>query len=119
MKIDQQIETATTQLSALIDALNGMIAELPDNPRIHRMNDKCFVVSKSNLGDNWTPEHHDFKWQYRAVIASIQRAKAVDAITTLRNIIAAGKVRYPDCQQYVTLHADVVANLKTLLSDAG
>ena len=48
--IDQQIETATSQLSALIDALNGMIAALPDNPRIHRMNDRCFVVSKKDLG---------------------------------------------------------------------
>ena len=98
-----------------------MIAALPDNPRIHRMNDRCFVVSKKDLGDNWTPEHHDFQWQYRAVIASIQRAKAVDAIAALRAIVAAGKVRYPNCpsdnsHKYVNLHPDVIANLKTLLT---
>ena len=119
MKIDQQIETATAQLSVLIDALNGMIAELPDNPRIHRKNDKCFVISKSDLGNNWSAEHHDFKWQYREVIARIQKAKALDALAVLRNIIAAGKLQYPGCQEYVNLHPDVIANLKTLLSDAG
>ncbi len=118
MKIDQQIETATAQLSALIEALNAMIAALPDNPRVSRINDKAFVIRKSDLGDNWTPEHHDFKWQYRAIIAAIQRAKAVDAIAALRKIIAAGKVRYSDCQEFVHLHPDVIANLQTLLTNA-
>jgi len=118
MKIDRQIEIATAQLSALIAALNELIAALPDNPRIHRMNDKCFTVSWKDLGNNWTPEHHNFKWQYQAVIASIQRAKTVDAIATLRRIIAAGKVRYPSHEQYVNLHPDVIANLQTLLTDA-
>jgi hypothetical protein len=114
MKIDQQIKVVNEQLTALVNSLNAMIAALPDNPRIQRLGKQCFVVRSKDVGNNWAPEHHDFRWQYQAIIKTIQKARTDNAIGALQDIIASKKVKGSGCS--VNLHPDVVTNLKTLLS---
>ncbi len=114
-EIAQQITETTAQLHGLIEQLSAMIAALPDNPRINRINDKCFIVSFKDLGRNWTPEYHDFRCQYRAIIRAMQRSKSIDALRTLRRIIGAQQVSNESGKGYTKLHPDVIVNLQKLL----
>ncbi len=111
--ITKQIDAAAAQLAELIEQLTAMIAALPENPRIRRINEKCFIISSKDLGGNWAPEHHDFRCQYRAVIVAMQRSN--NALAALKNIITAGKVQYESGKGFVRLHPDVIVNLQKLL----
>lgn len=119
--IQREIKEATKRLAVLIDTLQAMIAELPDNPRINRLSKNCFTIRSKDLGNNWTPEHHDFKWQYNAIIVDLQNRGPMDAMSKLQAIIGSGKVHRPGSPvspaygNYVNLHPDVITNLRTLL----
>jgi hypothetical protein len=91
-----------------------MIADLPDNPKINRVTTKCFVMKSSDLGRNWSPEYHDFRIQYKSVIFCIKRSRNV--IAALRQITINKKVQTSH-GNFITLHPEVIANLKTLLTE--
>jgi len=108
--------TAAAKLRHVVNALTRKIEDLPDNPRIKRLTRNCFVVSSRDLGSNWTPTHHDFKAQYRLIVAAIQRASAGRAFAVLRNIVREQQIK-PLRRQPLTLHPDVVAHLTTLIKE--
>jgi hypothetical protein len=64
-KIQAAVADLEQRLADLKTAINDELESLPDNPKIKRLNDQCFVVSSKELGKNWSPGFHDFKDQYR------------------------------------------------------
>jgi hypothetical protein len=111
----EQIDTATQQATELVEALNARIESLPDNPRIKRLGANCFTISNKDLGNNWTPAHHDFKQQYRLIVKALQQARTIDAIAVLQQIVAQGRVRDGNSKNHINLHPDVIVHLRTLL----
>lgn len=108
-----QFKTVAEQLDQLVNNLVAAILALPDNPRITRVSNNCFVLCSKDLGNNWTPTHHDFKKQYQLIVDTIRRSHAIDAMDTLQRIINEGKIK--DGTNKVNLHPDVIEHLKTLL----
>jgi len=100
-----------TKIQALKADMISQIESLPDNPRINRIGDRgnCFVMSSKDLGDNWTPEYHDFKWQYNKIVEWINKFTAKRAIDILEEIVRRGSVRISKRTYY--FHPDVVAKL--------
>lgn len=54
--------------------LANQIKNLPDNPKIKRMNTPTgvFIISYQNLENNLSPEYYDFKIQYQQISEMIQ-----------------------------------------------
>ena len=48
--------------------LTWQMERLPDNPRISRLGYDCFTISSKDLGTVWSPEYHDFKYQYHILL---------------------------------------------------
>ena len=113
-----ELVKAARKMRRLVAALTTKIEELPDNPRIKRLPGpaSCFVMRASDLGNNWTPAHHDFQVQYRAIKAALQAVKPMRVMGRLRTIIRTGQiVGSKKMGDKIILHKDVIAHLKTLL----
>jgi len=130
-QINSDIQEAIKAAEDAIAKVFDIIQSLPDNEKIQRLNKSCFVVMKSNLGNNWTPEHHDFKFQYNAVCLAVKRVDISKAYNKLKEIVETGKVVVTS-EGYaenpfslkvekgggkfvLNLHKEVVENLKTVL----
>ncbi len=86
---------AGKRINRIKAGLKEQILALPDNPNITRLGEsgKCFAMSSSKLGGNWSPEYHDFREQYQILINLIDAVDAVNLPAELAKIIATGKVR--------------------------
>lgn len=111
-----EIEGAITQFTKkwirLKTKLENAILSLPDNPKIRRLDDRCFVLSFSDLGNNWTPFFHDFKQQYKKLVAIIDHAEPTTITPTLRAIIETG-IYYHHGHTY-RFNPAVIGHLQTL-----
>ena len=112
------LEDASEYLDKLIkvikEVLIAKLPKLPDNSCISRINDRCFIMNKSDLGNRWSPEYHDFKFQYGLIIKYIKRSDSNNIITSLKANLDQGFVRI-DQVKWV-LHPEVIKNIKDLLS---
>ncbi|MCK5563671.1 MAG: hypothetical protein KAJ07_00355 [Planctomycetes bacterium] len=87
----ETIEEVVGELALVSLALRARVAQLPDNPKINRINDRCFVISSKDLGPEsiLCPIYHDHKHQYGLVCDFIKKAiksnpyKAVATITDM------------------------------------
>lgn len=75
------------------ESIQGYIKCLPDNPRIRRLSKNAFVIMSRDLGDVWSPEYHDFQWQYRQVLLKLENASSITGFrSTLSNIVTSGVI---------------------------
>ena len=118
-QIEKEIDRHNTAMDRILSQLKQKILDLPDNPRINRINSKCFTMKFSDLNNNWTPVHHDFKAQYRYVVDVITKALPQNKIKTLKDIIQNKLLRINDSgskwAHTIRLHPDVVNYLSTLV----
>jgi len=130
--IVREIVRHKAEMDRLVSAFKARIAELPDNPRIQRLSPKCFVASfsdvtanqtvertdgsKTHIGSNWSPEHHDFKEQYRHLIELVSRSSD-RPIQIVYDAIKSGRIRVGEPKYTITLHPDVVWHLRELLAE--
>ena len=118
-QLQEQANQFKMRAAELVEKLRKEILALPDNPRISRAtgNPRCFVMSSSNLGDNWSAEYHDFGHQHRLLADAVDRAGPLKAAETLRTIARQGYVRTPcyNTPRKQKLHPDVVAQIEGLL----
>lgn len=115
-------ERERRRVEAVLKAeLRRRVLSLPDNPAIKRVSDNGFTATFSNLGGNWSVEHHNFATAYRLVAEIIDRAESpLSAIRQIRRAIIEKKVVVKSNSQgwtnyAVGLHPKVVAGLKTVL----
>ena len=118
MSLQAEYANATATLQKVVDAIEAKIMSLPDNPRITRLSPQAFTISSKDLGNNWSPEHHDFKRQYRIIVDAIKRANVGRALIVLKEIIDK-QVVVIGGRQNLRLHPDVVQYLTTLLVEDG
>lgn len=94
----------------LRDALN----DLPDNPKIERLNHNCFIMSSKDLSNkNWSVEYYDFKRQYREIIKVIDKTSIDRLDKVMSKIIKTGIIE--DKRNYhnrVILNPSVVEFLR-------
>lgn len=115
MNICSQILSTKRQLKDLVKSLCAEILALPDNPRIKRINKRCFIISSKDLLNNWSPEHHDFAWQYREIVGCIINSPSSKCLKILEKMIRTQTIK---TQGYSTrLHPDVIENLKMVMGD--
>ena len=119
--IKKETERHAQIMSELIGQLKTHILSLPDNPRISRINSKCFTISSKNLGNNWSAEHHDFKKQYNLIVKELETSEPANIFKKFQTIISEGKlVTRCYCggqmtnSHTLTLHSDVVSHLRKL-----
>jgi hypothetical protein len=118
----ESAEKCAMELQAMIaKGLRDMLLALPDNPRINRINKKCFTIQFSDLGPKWSVAYHDFKAQYRLLAEWLQRIKAPSLVKALRARLESGYVpltpiagRPSDWKQ--PLHPDVIAHVRAMLN---
>jgi DNA-binding GntR family transcriptional regulator len=114
--ITAELDRHETEMNRLVELLKEQIEALPDNPRITRVSQQAFTISSRDIGNNWSPEHHDFKCQYRQIIEMIERAEPSRAVAIIREAIAKKAIRPSKApSNTLQLHPDVVAHLSTLL----
>jgi len=103
-------------LKAAKQALIGTIHNMPDNPKINRLNDRCFTISSADLSSDLclTPEYYDFVRQYKLIIQIIDERSTDRAHKLLTEIIQKGSIHYPS-NTYHRFHPDVVAGLKKIM----
>ena len=119
--IQAETERHAQIISKLIGQLKNHILLLPDNPRINRLNSKCFTISSKDLGSNWSAEHHDFKKQYNLIVKELEGSEPTNIFKKFQTIISEGKIVVRcSCggqmtnSHTLTLHPDVVSNLRKL-----
>lgn len=100
------------KVKSLRENLKAKILALPDNPRIHRINDRCFIMMSSDLGSNWTAEFHDFKHQYEYIAEMIDTEQPKTVCALLDQIVEKGSITRK--HQTVYFHPDVRAYLSNL-----
>ncbi len=112
--IDAALDAATRAKQTLVDR----IGVLPDNPRIQRLTYKCFVIMSSDLDDNWTPNYHDFRLQYRLLQALVMKTPFEKLKSTLEGVVTTGTLPVTTLQydRGFKFHPTVIKNLKNLLS---
>lgn len=106
---EEEIKRIKTTLAAILTAL-------PDNPNIKRTAGNCFVLNSRSLGDNWSPEYHDFKRQYFILVQVLEHVKPENYSQALVDIIKKGKIRMPDKSKTLYFHPSVIQNLRQLLN---
>lgn len=97
-------------------AIKNKIRNLPDNPRIKRLSKRCFVLNSSDLGNNWTAEHHDFKATYRAINRELAKKSVESILAFLVELVEKGKIYLPAQKYTLRPHKDVLEHLQKLLS---
>lgn len=107
-QIEKEIDRHNTAMDRILSQLKQKILDLPDNPRINRINSKCFTMKFSDLNNNWTPVHHDFKAQYCHIVDLIERAETKNKTNVVKNAVKKGTIlvkgQYVDAPSYFSLN---------------
>jgi hypothetical protein len=98
-------------------AIVDLIDNLPDNPRITRLNKNCFTISSRDLNSNWNAFYHDFKQQAEFIQNHICEMKPEFIIPTLKRIVANQSHYYHG--QWRKFHPMFCNHLKSLIETYG
>lgn len=116
--IDLELAKYEQALQNLKDDLIAKIRDLPDNPKIHRVKESphCFIMRFKDLGDCWSPEYHDFKYQYEVIIEMIEKKNIKQLKTLFEKILSEGRVYYESSngRNEHKFHPEVVEMLRRL-----
>lgn len=114
MNITAERSAILTDVQALSKKVEGfragllrLIQDLPDNPAITRLSGKSYLINSKDLtqtfigktrdgkekrvvNNSWSPEMHDFRYQYKRIAVIINKVKFEDICNTLDRIIDEG-----------------------------
>lgn len=113
VSIQQEVRRHAEVMAGMVAKLKQHILSLPDNPRINRVSKTGFVMSWKDLGDKWSADVHDFKRQYEAIVAAIERLAPDKALVVIENAIRDKRLRVDGGS--IHLHPDVVRYLSESL----
>lgn len=112
-KLDDGLAVLETAKREVIQYLTKRIESLPENRRIKVLGARCFTIRSSDLGGNWTAGYHMFKIQYELILERLKSATNIRV--ALDKIIKDGFIKRSSAiYDRVTLHPDVIAELKSL-----
>lgn len=129
-----KVQNAREELRNSVYELADALTQLPQNPAIRPIKGPClmFIVKRKDLGDKWSPEYMQWRYQY-GVIADAFRHDPLHAIDwwldkrRLGRIVKyrydydpfSGKfVRIEKCAE-IDLHPEVIRNVDELLGITG
>jgi len=110
-----ELQKINKQINEIKNKFIEKIKQLPDNPEINRLNQNCYIMKSGQLTkhDDWSSFFHDFKKQYKYIIALTEansNKKSIDmVINKLTTIVEKG------CIKDTTFHPDVRKELKRIL----
>jgi len=89
----RDIERMLQQVEELKRSFARAIENLPDNPRITRLDGKpnVFTISSKNLGLIFSPFYHDFKSQYEKLTEIVKTARLETVGSVLSRIAETGR----------------------------
>lgn len=113
----QQIDELQRQGEQVKNQVMELIQGLEDNPRIHRMGKRAFFMNSRHLGsDDWTPAHHDFKYQHELVLERLKGMEPQKILGFLGKAVASGKIRRSSSPgDVVKLHPDVIRQIRSII----
>jgi hypothetical protein len=132
INLQAQIALLNEQAERCVRQVTDIISSFPDNDKITKKAGH-FIISSYNLNDVWSPDYHDFKFQYNAVVAELKKGNPLKVIDNLEKIVNTKKVLYQEpgrphipygwnvdkisrpAGRTVKLHETVIKNLKALL----
>lgn len=109
--IIDKINQIKSELSQLADS----IKTLPPNPNVEKLGNNCFSIKSSEIfkHDKWSPEFHDFEFQYNIIAELIEEYPIDRVLQKLDRIIKDGKIIHHNV--YHQFHPKVIENLKTII----
>lgn len=93
------------------------ILQIPDNKNIKRLNSNpnCFVISSKDLGNNWSPEHHDNLYQAKILQEIIEGCDSLPALQNhLEIIVKTGRCQHNN-YRWLTFNNEVRDFIKQLM----
>jgi hypothetical protein len=119
-RLQSEVDRHRKAMHKLVKEFRHQIEGLPDNPNAKRLGGKGFIVSSSDMKNNWSPEHHDFKSQYKYLSEMVQKnpERAIYIIheAVMRETIRVGQ---GDSRFTINLHPEVVSHLRGFLKSEG
>lgn len=103
------------QIKAELSQLADSIRNLPANPNVEQLGNNCISIKSSELAkhDKWTPEFHDFEFQYNIIAELIEEYPIDGVLQKLDRIIKDGKIIHHNV--YHQFHPKVIENLKRII----
>lgn len=115
MDLGKEMEELSQHAARIKQDAKAALSDLPDNPRIKRVAEGCFIVSSSDLGTNWSPFHHDFKAQHSKLEDFIEQTPVEHLGNAVGRVIQTGSTgRAGDQGQ--KFHPDVIEDLEGAFS---
>ncbi len=114
MKQLEKLQKAIELSERIRAQIAAKIKSLPDNPRIRRLSDRCFILQFKDLGCNWAPEYHDFKRQYRLLSQAIGTKSPAALTEFLKTVVQKGAFKV-NSHYTVKMHPDVIGHLRSFL----
>lgn len=114
--IDQKVRDIKQSLKDSIKKFTETIKKLPDNNNTKRINKNCFIikVSEINKHDSWSPEYHDFKYQYKAILKRFAKQTSLNFVKNLSLALEAGWIKMTD-QHILKLHPEVIKRVLEIM----
>lgn len=114
--ITDYAEQEVRQLEAMKTRIQALVEALPDNPNINRVSKNAFTMKASEMfkHDNWLPEFHDFKAQYRLVLSRLDSSKSIAEFKAFLSKAIEDKQMRKGKYTH-KLHPEVVIKLEKLL----
>jgi hypothetical protein len=103
------------QIRNELKQLADSIRDLPPNPNVESLGNNCFLIKSSNLlfYDKWSPDFHNFEYQYN-FIAELIETLPIDQVLDKLNQIIKTKHYYHKGNN-IQFHPDLIENLKGII----
>ena len=119
MSIEKAVSESSASIQKIAEKLEMDIEEafssIRQNPRIKVLSEspRCFVIRASDLGNNWTPQFHDFEHQKEMLIRFLKGDSSKKFVERLLGIVEKGVTSFKSKRIY--FHPDVRDALRKML----
>lgn len=114
-----RLNSTNKEVQRIREEIHTAIMNLPDNPKINRINKSCFTVSSKDVFGSPKSRldvfYHDFPKQYEKIAELIDSCHSENIIDILEGIISNGYCKH--FGQLYNFHPSVITNLKTILQN--
>ena len=114
-RLKREIKNFDQRYKAIIEKLKKRINELPDNPKINRLDKNCFTIKVSDLQNKWSAEYYDYKHQYKTLCNILEKCKVNTVIRTIEKIIETGQISNINGYQTYYFNPEVIEFLKEVI----